>query len=832
MLALLLACQLPSAPGTVSRDTPGAAAWAIGRQAPKSLELPQSVRPDDAPAPETVPITGPFVLTRTVDGIATWEAPLPARPRSLFFTRPPSGMRVETADGKVWSHSRKKQAPAETWAFSADTVLVRTAGEPPESGELVLRWPTAQEREDALNLATFSADPTSITEQERFTLRSVQVGEDTRTGLLLPAPSRVVYGGRALAENATLSFEARVLPPEFAVPKTSDGSDVLVWVQVPGQAPEEVWRGRVEGGSWRQVRVDLSPWEGQVVDVILQTQDSVDTTLDYVFLADPVIYTPVSDPKRMVLVFLDTTRPDHMGMYGYERDTTPKLDAWAQDAAIFENARSVAPWTLPSARSALTGRQPEHWESGQHVAEVLAEQGYATSAAVGNVYLSANFDMAQGWSSYSVENWPTIDQQVDKLQSFIERNPDRDSLLLLHTMDMHLPYTEPVRYRRKWASAPPDGLSWNSTRTPVMQAARKNLESTRQWVIDRYDQNLRFTDDVLSAFLEELGDQNTWVLIFADHGEEFWDHDGFEHGHSLYDELLRVPFVVKGPGVPAGRVDAPISLLDLTPTVLDLLDVEVPSGLNPLGRSVLPAASGDAEAIAALEARPHAVGRPLYGDERWGVIHEDQKWSTYRGEQVLVDLSADPLEATDLAGQQDLSAHRQAMGQALETEAPVSWRIVLGKGGNSRHEQVLRISHPAGIQSAWLGQDPLKATRMAMVGPDESGAYEVVVFPEKRGQREIYVVPAGDPTQLEGLSLQWVDKLPAGDVAKEPWVAPADQYSVDNTGRVLQSARVGPRNVTITWGFAPVPNGKQIDGTDDELTEALEAMGYTSRDHE
>lgn len=828
LLIALSGCLSTSAPpDAVPRDTPGAAAWAIGRQAPRSLELPLSVRPDNAPAPETMPIQGPFTLVRTVNGVTTYEAKLPARPRSLFFSTPPAGMAVVDENGKALRHDRKNGAKSRSWAFTAETVLIRTEGSVPKDGDYGLKWPTAQQRDDALNLGTWTEHPEDPVEKERFIQRSLQIGQDTRTGLLLPAPSEVVYGGRALALNATLSFEGRVVPPEAVVRQHSDGAEIIVEVRAPNAEPKQVFRGRVDVDDWRSVRVDLSEWSGQVVDVAIRTQDSSDTTLDYVFLADPVIYTPLSDPKRMVLVFLDTTRPDHMGIYGYERETTPKLDAWAQDAAVFEQARSVAPWTLPSARSALTGRQPEHWESGPHVAEVLAEQGYATGAFVGNIYLSANFDMAQGWSQYSVENWPTVDAQIDKVDDFMERYPDRDSLVLLHTMDMHLPYTEPIQYRRKWASKPPDGLGWGSTRTPILNAVKKNPEAVMQWVVDRYDQNLRFTDDVLTPFLEGLGDQAN-VLIFADHGEEFWDHDDFEHGHSLYDELLRVPFILKGPQVPAGRITAPVSLLDLTPTVLDLLGVEVPGTMAMLGQSLLPAVEGDAESLSALEQRPQAFGRPLYGQERWGVLAEDQKWTTTKGRQVLMDLASDPEENKDLAKGQDLSAYPLLMAQALESTAPLSWRIDLGKASGSKSEErVLRIRHPQGIEAAWLGQDPLKRSLMAMTGPDEEGAYEVVILPAKRGGRELYIVPKGDPMDIEGLSLTWI--VP-DEPAQEPQTISGTIPAPDTLGRPFATGSIGGRSYAITWGFAPVPTGKQIDGTNDELTEALHAMGYVERD--
>jgi hypothetical protein len=126
-----------------------------------------------------------------------------------------------------------------------------------------------------------------------------------------------------------------------------------------------------------------------------------------------------------------------------------------------------------------------------------------------------------------------------------------------------------------------------------------------------------------------------------------------------------------------------------------------------------------------------------------------------------------------------------------------------------------------------MGQDPLKGSLMAMTGPDHEGAYEVVILSGKRGGREIYVVPAGDPMSLEGLSLTWV--IPDGD-PQESQVLEGVNEPPDSLGRPLSTGSIGGRSYSITWGFAPVPTGKQIDGTNDELTEALHAMGYVGRD--
>ena len=102
---------------------------------------------------------------------------------------------------------------------------------------------------------------------------------------------------------------------------------------------------------------------------------------------------------------------------------------------------------------------------------------------------------------------------------------------------------------------------------------RAGGETAKAYVRGRYDNNMRYLDDQLADFLSGLRD-NAVVLITSDHGEEFWEHGGFEHGHTLYDELLRVPMILRGPGIKAGRFDAPTSLLDVAPTLAAMMGVD------------------------------------------------------------------------------------------------------------------------------------------------------------------------------------------------------------------------------------------------------------------
>ena len=831
-LWLALACQgetSTSAPPLPSADAGDAVAFARLESEPTVLELPDSSRPHAAP--DRVDLVGPWKVVRTVDGVTHYETPLPIRPRALFFSKPGPGMVVRPDKGAKLAYDRSSNSKkAGTWRYDATRLILRTSDGEPDPGAYTFAYPKGTTRERALNLDTWREDNPESSDRA-FVQRTLQWGEDTRTGLLLPAPATAAWQV-AFPANATLQLDATVLPPELLEGGLlSDGATVVVEVTTYDGTVHEVLRQELEVGEWSRLRADVSFVEAdKIATVGFRTEGGEDTQLDYVFLAEPTLYTPKSDPDTVVMVFLDTLRADHLGVYGYDKPVSPKLDAWAQDAMVFESARSVAPWTLPSTRTTLSGRQPEFWprEFGPNVAETLAAEGWATGAYVGNIYLSSNFDMSRGWSEYGCENWPLIDEQVEKAEAFLERHPDRDRLVLLHTMDMHLPYTEPGRYRGNFAGDPPAGLNAGSERRAILSAYKKDPDAVRDWVMGRYDQNIQYTDDVLTPFLESLPDDAT-VVIFADHGEEFWDHDDFEHGHTLYEELLHIPLIIKSPGLPAGRLTEPVSLMDVTPTIYDLADVSQPPPTT--GLSLVPAASGEEKARQDLVDRPHSVGRPLYGDERWGVIAQDLKWTTYRGNEDVYDLKTDPDETTKL--DVPLQPLRDAFAQGLAQDAPQAWRVDIAKAGKApKTPQTWNFSVPGGFSEAWLGQDPLKGSKMALAKLDD-GSVDVVFFPGKTGAREIYLVP-GDVTAPAGLTITVSDEVADEESPPPPEVFQVPEDAVLKTGTgAVANTRVANRTVKVGLAVAPVPrDGMQLAGVDPEVQAALDAMGYSEREDE
>ena len=785
-----------------------------------SVELPESSR---EPVERRVPIGGPWRVVGTVDGVRTWQAPMPVRVRALHFSKPPKGMKLQqrkqNADGfRSLKHLRglKKAAEPSSWEFSADVVRVRRrlAAGPPEAGEYAMAFPAAVDREAELN---FNRAGLSAAD---FVVRTLQVGDASRHGLFLPAPARFSTA-LAVPDAAILELEAMVVPPEAADPlRVSDGALLKVIVETDGDA-ELVETVPLDPGAALPVRVDLSAFSGREVVLSLVTEQGGTADLDYVFVSSPVVRTPQEDPPRVVMIFIDTLRPDHLSLYGYERETTPNLDSWAEEAAVFTQARSVAPWTLPSARTMMTGHHPEQWSQVETLQGYFAKEGWATAFLAGNFYLSSNFEAARDWGLHRCLNLPAGSTQTDRALDWLDQHPDQPAFLMLHYMDAHLPYTEPLWWRRRFAGSRPDAFSSDEFhRGHVLKAYDKLDDAGVQYIRDRYDNNIAYIDHLLERVLSRLGDNDT-VVVLSDHGEEFWDHGAFEHGHTLYDEVMRVPLVIKGPGMQAGRFDMPVSLLDVAPSLAHGAGLSVPPE-RFAGWPLQEAADGTR--AAAFRERPQAFGRPLYGLRKWGVLTGDDKYTTAEGSDERYALAEDPGEAADQYATGWTEAPTDAwknMGVALGRPVCSGFRV-LPKRSRSKEDFALELVVPGGVAWAYPGDDPYQVSSAEVVVEGE-----VVRATWKggfKGTREVFVVPVEDPSAIAGaleLSTPGEEAAVRLDVG-----TPAPTFRGE--GRTLAQGSMADRSVSLSYAVvpAPPPEGSGIQAADAEASAALEALGY------
>lgn len=339
---------------------------------------------------------------------------------------------------------------------------------------------------------------------------------------------------------------------------------------------------------------------------------------------------------NVVWIVVDTLRADHLGTYGYERQTSRRIDAWARQAAVFDGATSHAPWTKPSVATMLTGLLPrdhgvDAWESVLDpafptVQGVLKDAGYATAAVVSHHALEPRFAQFHlGFDTFDVSAFAgkgsahdviSSDTVSDRALGLIGRLPE-PFFLFLHYFDPHEYYQPHAAF--------PFGPS----------------------EMDRYDAEIGHTDRAIGRVLDGLAAQGlenrtaTWLV--ADHGEEFGDHGGRVHTLTLYEEAVRVPLLVRAPGVAPGRVAERVGLVDLGPTVLDLAGVAVPDGMagRPIPRS---------------EGRFQPVARPIVSETRRYVDRRSVIDGRFKlivdlgtGDASLFDLADDPAEQLDLA---------------------------------------------------------------------------------------------------------------------------------------------------------------------------------------
>lgn len=368
----------------------------------------------------------------------------------------------------------------------------------------------------------------------------------------------------------------------------------------------------------------------------------------------------VAPPKPSVLLItIETLRADHVGSYGYRRNTTPNLDRLARQGASFENAVAQAPFTLPSIASLMTGTTPPGHGVRNHPAvladsiETLAERfqnaGYQTAAMTRHTWLRSKSGLDQGFGEYHNNKFSAgLDARSLSLAAsdwLTERDPARPFFLWLHFLDPHLPYTpsypysvlyhdaydeDPqVKHLRAMAAAAADredyvptpyaDLSGGPYYDLVLRHYPENriLLDLAFWrrsrgsiffnkgfysryevsqIVDLYDGAILYTDDNLGRILKTLADlgldETTVVAVAGDHGEAFGEHGlSFTHDFTLYDEVLRVPLVIRGPGVePGGSIAQQVRLMDVAPTLLDLAGVEPLAGIE--ARSLAPLLRG------------------------------------------------------------------------------------------------------------------------------------------------------------------------------------------------------------------------------------------------
>jgi arylsulfatase A-like enzyme len=331
---------------------------------------------------------------------------------------------------------------------------------------------------------------------------------------------------------------------------------------------------------------------------------------------DPV--APVQDRPNIVLITVESVRSDHVGCFGYDRDTMPSLCGLAAEGTRFDNAYSVTSWTLPAHASLFTGLYPAvHQVIGSRgrlddayttLAEVLAGAGYQTAGFVSGPFLQPQHNLNQGFEIYDaspsnpggnraahadVTN-PAMEALIDRFLAE-GRDDARPLFLFVYLWDPHYDYIPPSPFDA--AFLPPDAVPIDLTSYETSDEVHPGISTGElAYVISQYDGELSCTDAWIGRLWRRLRDVGLWddtyVIVTSDHGEEFFEHGNKGHRNNLYEESVHVPLIIKFPGTAAPpEDDRPVSLVDLFPTVLDFAGVDPPVELH--GRSLIRAPDPD-----------------------------------------------------------------------------------------------------------------------------------------------------------------------------------------------------------------------------------------------
>ena len=423
---------------------------------------------------------------------------------------------------------------------------------------------------------------------------------------------------------------------------------------------------------------------------------------------------------NLVFVSLDALQAAHVGCLGYHRPTTPTIDSIAATGINFRNAVSVASWTVPASMTWFTGVYPsEHRVVNKYavynppetqvadlrklapelltLADVLKQDGYTTAGFTGNAGVSGGFGYEQGFDVYHYEpgKFGRMDDSVPRALEWLQTNHDKKFFLFLHGYDVHGQSEPPGGYDYRFVDADYDrrytgaALEQELLRETGLEQGKLTMrdEDVQFWRAV-YDEKIQRLDAQLKTFIDgltELGLRDKTILVLtADHGTELYEHRRFDHGFTLYQELIHVPLIVHLPGSDTPvNIDDYVSSIDLMPTMIDLLAIQSSEQLKHQlrGQSLVPAMQGtpvQRDVFSETNYREYTYKRSIITPTGMKLVY-----TLDLRDRELYDLRNDPHETHDLAEadpdvadrlQSRLFAHFRRIGHDLTSR---TWPIGL-----------------------------------------------------------------------------------------------------------------------------------------------------------
>jgi len=375
---------------------------------------------------------------------------------------------------------------------------------------------------------------------------------------------------------------------------------------------------------------------------------------------------------NIILIVIDTLRADHVGCYGYRRNTTPNIDHLAQETVLFKNAISPASWTLPAIAALLTSQYPCVLgiydapavinQTYPLLSQLLKQYGYTTAGVFSHVLLSSRLGFGRGFDSYHDKTSPyrragaTSSEVTQQTLALLQKEHEQPFFLFLHYFDPHYNFIlhEQYDYYPQYRG----GLRSNHPIIKLWRMRHELSEDDMRYLLALYDSEIAFTDEHIGRLLDELKEKGFYddsiIIVTSDHGEEFMERGWIGHCTTLYQELLHVPLIMKFPGFKPRIIDPSAGLIDIMPTVYRHLGLKIPDALE--GRA-LDLSRGHSTATGPIfsetfnpqvhqpeTAEPIAFRAIVLGD--WKLIYDE-----IRNSRQVYNLSDDPHERNNLSAQ-------------------------------------------------------------------------------------------------------------------------------------------------------------------------------------
>ena len=522
-----------------------------------------------------------------------------------------------------------------------------------------------------------------------------EIGSEVRRVIFTHSPGSIVYR-LTMPLGSFLSFGAGIID-------TNVPTDFEITLEANGNV-ERIYAKRVQEKKWDDAKIDMSRWQGN--EVVITFKTSSEKVGGVAFWSNPVLWQKKERPNVIVYV-IDCLRADHVGAYGYKRPTTPHIDNFAKDGALFLNAYSQATWTRSSVTSLMTSQylstHKVDWagkklsDSVDTIADVMRGQGYRTVIITDNENAGVEPNLDQGFEQVFLKGSSEDDNRVSKnistITNWLKSNATddhRNFFMYIQTLELHSPYLPPQPYDKLYD---PDykGVVSEGRRFDIKELRRLSQRDIDH-LIALYDGLLNFADKRFNSLIETLKAigvyDNTIIIVTSDHGEAFNEHGLWMHGIDPYQQVIRVPLIIRFPSlVPAGRVvDENVQLIDIAPTILHMIGLQPEDDFQ--GLSLLPLIkkqnidmyknrtvfTESKSKVALIDGKyKFIMNRPVNRDAsgierifRNYVLDYIDFWKTHK----LFDLGNDPAEKYNIAGREPSKSkvYKKSVVQWLEAQ--------------------------------------------------------------------------------------------------------------------------------------------------------------------